>query len=53
MGKYVNLAKEVIKDADILIHLGDNIEDVEILEQDFEGKVYIVAGNCDYSVEVS
>lgn len=49
MGKYINLAKELIKDADILIHLGDNVEDVELLEQGFEGEVYAVAGNCDYS----
>lgn len=51
MGKYINLAKELIKDADILIHLGDNIEDVELLEQGFKGEVYAVAGNCDYSVK--
>ena len=49
MSKYINLAKELIKDADILIHLGDNIEDVELLEQGFKGEVYAVAGNCDYS----
>ncbi|MDR3596584.1 metallophosphoesterase [Clostridium sp.] len=49
MGKYINLAKEVVKQADILIHLGDNIEDVEVLERGFGGKVYAVAGNCDYS----
>lgn len=47
--KYVKLAKKLIKKADILIHLGDNIEDVEELERDFQGKVYAVAGNCDYS----
>ena len=49
--KYVKLAKELIKDADILIHLGDNIEDVEELEQGFKGEVYAVAGNCDYSTK--
>ncbi|AGF54287.1 hypothetical protein B0P06_001646 [Clostridium saccharoperbutylacetonicum] len=49
MLKYVNLAKEITKSADILIHLGDNIEDVEVLERGFNGKVYAVAGNCDYS----
>jgi putative phosphoesterase len=49
MLKYVNLAKEITKNADILIHLGDNIEDVEVLERGFNGKVYAVAGNCDYS----
>lgn len=49
--KYINLAKELIKDADILIHLGDNIDDVELLERGFKGKVYAVAGNCDYSTK--
>lgn len=32
MTKYINLAKRLIKDADILIHLGDNIDDAELLE---------------------
>jgi putative phosphoesterase len=49
MSKYINLAKELIKDADILIHLGDNVEDVELLVQGFKGEVYAVLGNCDYS----
>lgn len=47
--KYINLAKELIKSADILIHLGDNIDDVEIIKSGFKGEVYAVAGNCDYS----
>ncbi|UZT06685.1 metallophosphoesterase [Clostridium sp. LQ25] len=47
--KYINLAKSLIKDADILIHLGDNIEDVDKLANGFKGKVYAVAGNCDFS----
>lgn len=49
MSKYINLAKGAIKKADILIHLGDNIEDVEMLEKGFDGEVYAVAGNCDYT----
>lgn len=49
MSKYINLAKEVIKKADLLIHLGDNIEDVEMLGKGFNGEVYAVAGNCDYA----
>jgi len=51
MIKYINLAKELIKNADILIHLGDNIEDVEILGIGFKGEVYAVAGNCDCSTQ--
>lgn len=49
MSKYINSAKELIKNADILLHLGDNVEDVDLLEQGFKGEVYAVAGNCDYS----
>lgn len=49
--KYVKLAKELIRNADILIHLGDNIEDVEELEHGFKGEIYAVAGNCDYSTK--
>lgn len=48
-GKYINLAKKLIEDSDILIHLGDNIDDVELLSSGFKGKVYAVAGNCDFS----
>lgn len=46
---YVKSVKTLIKDADILIHLGDNVEDAEELEREFKGDVYIVAGNCDFS----
>lgn len=49
--KYIGAAKKIIKDADILIHLGDNIDDAELLEKSFDGKTYIVAGNCDYSTK--
>jgi putative phosphoesterase len=49
VAKYIKLTKELIKNADILIHLGDNTEDVQLLENNFNGKVYAVAGNCDYS----
>ena len=49
VNKYINIAKKLIADADILIHLGDNIEDVELLSKGFNGKVYAVAGNCDFS----
>lgn len=49
--KYIDLAKNVIKDADILIHLGDNTEDVDLLKDGFDGEVYAVAGNCDFSAK--
>lgn len=49
--RYINLAKNMIKDADILIHLGDNTDDVDILSDGFDGEVYAVAGNCDFTTK--
>lgn len=47
--KYINVAKEYIKSADVLIHLGDNTEDIEELTIGFKGKIYGVRGNCDFT----
>ncbi|MGG7178800.1 metallophosphoesterase [Clostridium paraputrificum] len=49
MPKYIDIAKEYIKEADVLIHLGDNSEDIEELTREFNGQVYGVRGNCDFS----
>ncbi|WP_244835184.1 metallophosphoesterase [Clostridium sp. BJN0001] len=48
---YINKAKEIIikKNTDILIHLGDNIEDFNIMNNGFKGEGYCVSGNCDFS----
>lgn len=45
----INIAQKHIKEAntDIIIHLGDCVEDVEILKEEFNGEVYAVEGNCD------
>lgn len=47
--KHIKLIKDMIKDADVLLHLGDNIDDGEELEKSFSGETYIVAGNCDFT----
>ncbi|WP_040212396.1 metallophosphoesterase [Clostridium polynesiense] len=41
---------EIIKcteKAEVLIHLGDNVEDALYLKRNFKGEVYYVKGNCD------
>ena len=45
----IDIAKKHIKEANanIIIHLGDCIEDIELLKENFNGKVYAVEGNCD------
>lgn len=38
---------KTIEPADILIHLGDNVQDAEYLKGKFRGSVINVRGNCD------
>lgn len=40
--------KTLIKDSDIFIHLGDDIDDFKIISNGFNGEAYSVLGNCDY-----
>lgn len=49
MNKYIDIAKDYVKNIDVLIHLGDDSEDIDRLAKDFKGKVYCVRGNCDMS----
>lgn len=51
MQTYIKKVKEMIKEADILIHLGDNVDDAEEISSSFKGEVCIVRGNCDFSVK--
>lgn len=37
---------------DILIHLGDNVQDIFEIKKYFKGRIINVKGNCDFSVEV-
>ncbi|MDP4178115.1 MAG: metallophosphoesterase [Bacillota bacterium] len=41
-----------VKNADILIHLGDNIDDAASLSSEFSGKIISVRGNCDFSNKI-
>ena len=49
INKYIDIANKYIKDCEVVIHLGDNIDDVERLSKGFNGEVYSVTGNCDFS----
>ena len=46
---YIEVAKKYIENADVLIHLGDNTEDISDLTENFNGSVYGVRGNCDFT----
>lgn len=49
--KYIEASKKLFEDCDVLIHLGDNTDDIEELTRNFTGKVYGVRGNCDFNIE--
>lgn len=46
----IKIAIEKLKDADIIMHLGDNTDDVKEIRDNFNGKVISVKGNCDFNV---
>jgi len=41
-----------LKGLDVLIHLGDNVDDISIIKGFFNGKIINVRGNCDFSTSV-
>jgi putative phosphoesterase len=45
----LNQVTKLIQDTDMAIHLGDNVEDVEIIKTNYKGKIINVRGNCDFS----
>jgi putative phosphoesterase len=45
----LNQVTKLIQDTDMAIHLGDNVEDVEIIKSNYKGKIINVRGNCDFS----
>ena len=44
---YINMAAKMCKDADVVLHLGDNVSDVGIIEKEIGKDVIFVKGNCD------
>ena len=45
--KAINIIKEYINNADVLLFLGDGEEDIGKIKESFKGEVYAVNGNCD------
>lgn len=41
-----------ISDTDIVIHLGDNVKDVDKLEKNYKNRIISVRGNCDFGVKI-
>jgi hypothetical protein len=46
----IELLGEKIKAVDVVIHLGDNVDDISIIKKHFKGKLINIKGNCDFSV---
>lgn len=53
--RYKWVIEEAVKkmgEVDMIIHLGDNVQDVEEIAKYFKGKIINVKGNCDFSKSV-
>jgi putative phosphoesterase len=48
----LNQVLKQIQDTDIVIHLGDNVDDVEVLRKGYKGNIINVRGNCDFATFV-
>jgi putative phosphoesterase len=40
-----------LENADILIHLGDNVQDIKEISKYYKGEIINVKGNCDFAVD--
>ena len=47
-GRFSELMQEFSKKISAVIHLGDNVGDVDFIKKNYRLPVYAVAGNCDY-----
>jgi putative phosphoesterase len=47
----IELLGEKIKAVDLVIHLGDNVDDISIIKKYYKGKIINVKGNCDFSAK--
>lgn len=46
--RLIGLMHEFSKRVEAVIHLGDNVEDIDFIKKNYRLPVYVVAGNCDY-----
>ncbi|APH17641.1 metallophosphoesterase [Clostridium botulinum] len=52
--RYIGDATSLVNslgNVNLIIHLGDNVEDVKMLSSVYKGKIINVRGNCDFSKE--
>lgn len=48
----ISKAIEVFDKPDLIIHLGDNVQDICSIEKFYKGRIINVRGNCDFSTDV-
>lgn len=50
--KFVHRVRDIFSDMDMIVHLGDNVQDVSQIKKFYTRPVINVKGNCDFSVDV-
>lgn len=49
----IHQAVRALEDMDLIIHLGDNVQDVEEIKKIYKNEVISVKGNCDFTSKCS
>ncbi|MCY6484412.1 metallophosphoesterase [Clostridium aestuarii] len=52
MNRFFYEIAEAVKDTDILIHLGDNVQDVDCIKKYYKKDIINVRGNCDFNTKI-
>lgn len=48
----IEAAIKKLENSDLIIHLGDNVQDVKEISKYYKGPIINVKGNCDFAVDV-
>lgn len=48
----IEKAVRKLGNVDLIIHLGDNVQDIREIEKLYKGPIISVKGNCDFSVDI-
>ncbi|APM40759.1 metallophosphoesterase [Clostridium kluyveri] len=49
--KFINKVVDVLYNTELIIHLGDNVQDVNEIKKIYTGSIINVSGNCDFNVD--
>lgn len=49
--KFISKVVDVLHNTELIIHLGDNVQDVNDIKRIYTGSIINVKGNCDFNTD--